>query len=241
MIIHSPFKDYYDTAAATGVDTSIVYNRTVQKTQIDKAFYADMPNCFFDKNKEIHEDTSLIRSYKNEDIQYGVFKIIGFCGKTYVGLFDTKVGANDIQEAHNLAYFGADLLNFNWRKERLRKQASPQTMIENCLLQYHNKQDDTLFKQFNAPIFEVDIRHTLSRFELKNKGLYLPTFTINTPLSIFQFYKIFDPFSAFQAIQSYVSGVLGTDVKPMIEVSNTIKIVKAGFDLKTSFRKDKKI
>jgi hypothetical protein len=67
----------------------------------------------------------------------------------------------------------------------------------------------------------------------------MPKFTVNTPLSIFQFYKVFDPYSAFQAVQSYVSGVLGGSENPMIEVSNAIKIVKAGFDLKTSFRKDK--
>jgi hypothetical protein len=41
-------------------------------------------------------------------------------------------------------------------------------------------------------------------------------------------------------VQSYVSDVLGGSENPTIEVSNAIKIVKAGFDLKTSFKKIKK-
>jgi hypothetical protein len=49
-----------------------------------------------------------------------------------------------------------------------------------------------------------------------------------------------DAFTAFQSIQSYISGILGTKENDIIEISNNSKIVKAGFDLKTSFRKDKK-
>ena len=45
--------------------------------------------------------------------------------------------------------------------------------------------------------------------------------------------------AAFQLIQSYISGVLGAKENDIIEVDNTSKILKVGFDLKTSFRKDK--
>jgi hypothetical protein len=240
MLIKSSFKDYYDAAASTGVDTSIIYNRETCQIQLEEAFYANVPVYFPDNLGEIRED-----DYSEETIDlmnqksHCLFKIIGFCGKLYVGLFNSKINNGDIHEPHRLAYFGEDILALDWRTTKRNRHPSDQNAVENVIKMFHGKQDDTLFKKFNAPIFTVDIRQPLTKYEVKNWGLYAPIFTVNTPLSIFPFYKIFDTFSAFQAIQSYISGVLGSPENPMIEVSNTTKIVKAGFDLKTSFRKDK--
>ena len=68
----------------------------------------------------------------------------------------------------------------------------------------------------------------------------LEKFEINPNLNNFKFFKVQDTFTAFQSLQTYVSGVLGTKENDIIEIDNISKIVKAGFDLKTSFRKDKK-
>ena len=43
---------------------------------------------------------------------------------------------------------------------------------------------------------------------------------------------------AFQEIEMYISGVLGINNKPTVEISDKNKIVGRGFDLKYSFRKD---
>jgi hypothetical protein len=61
---------------------------------------------------------------------------------------------------------------------------------------------------------------------------------INPNLSAFEFWKVKDPFSAFQEIQQYISGVIGTGGNEPVVTSDTYKIMAAGFDLKTSFRKD---
>jgi hypothetical protein len=57
----------------------------------------------------------------------------------------------------------------------------------------------------------------------------------NCNLRNFELYRILPPVQAHQQIYSWISGVL-TSSKPMIELSNNNKIVKAGFDTKTSFR-----
>jgi hypothetical protein len=240
MLIKSSFKDYYDAASGTGIDTSIIYTRETRQMQIENAFFEDVPTYFPDDMDEIRED-----DYSDESIalmnqkSYCQFSIIGFCGTLYVGLFNTKANAKDIHEPHRLAYFGADIKALNWSKNKRKNHTSDLTQIENVLEKWHEKQDDALFKLFNAPIFTVNIRQNLLKYEQKNWVLYTPNFRLNGPLSIFQFYKAIDPYSAFQSLQSYISGVLGEDTNPMIEVSNNTKIVKAGFDLKTSFRKDK--
>jgi hypothetical protein len=240
MLIKSTFKDYYDSAAGAGVDTSILYARETRQIQIENAFFADVPTYFPDDLGELREgdysDESVALMNQKSHCQ---FSIIGFCGTLYVGLFNSKANATDLYEPHRLAYFGAEMAALNWSKTKRKNHPSDPIQIENVLKKWHGKQDDTLFKLFNVPIFSVDIRQDLLKFEQKNWNLYTPNFTINGPLSIFQFYKAVDPYSAFQSLQSYISGVLGTSENPTIEVSNNTKIVKAGFDLKTSFRKDK--
>ena len=55
----------------------------------------------------------------------------------------------------------------------------------------------------------------------------------------FDFYKVKDSFSANQDLANYVGGVLPANVNPMIVLDDKHKILKAGFDLKSSFRKGK--
>jgi hypothetical protein len=45
---------------------------------------------------------------------------------------------------------------------------------------------------------------------------------------------------AFQEIQMFISGVLGIDENPTVEVSDKDKIISRGFDYKWSFRKEPK-
>lgn len=51
-----------------------------------------------------------------------------------------------------------------------------------------------------------------------------------------QFYKKLDPFTTHMEIQSWLSGVLPFN-KDVVDISDRDKIRKAGFDVKTSFRK----
>ena len=95
------------------------------------------------------------------------------------------------------------------------------------------------FKRLNTPVFSIPFSHHLSQYEQKYRGLHAPKFTVNPNLTAFRFFKYKDAFTTFQEIQSYLSGVLGSPEKELIEVSDRSKIIKSGFDLKTSFRNRK--
>ena len=59
----------------------------------------------------------------------------------------------------------------------------------------------------------------------------------NDPLYPIKFVSAVDPHTAFQEIQMFIGGVLGSEDPPMIEVSEKVKIASKGFDPKWSFRK----
>ena len=229
MLIKSSFKDYYDTTSGMGVDPSVIYVREPNKVQAETNFYAkDLPFL------ERYDDAS-IAAWNSRELKQ--FHIIGFCGQHIVCVTNSK-HENDVQ--YSKAYFGDDILALAWSKEKRHRQISERQAIEDCVRQFHGKKDDSLFKQFNAPVFHIDIDGPLTKYEQKNAGLYTPQYNVNICLKMFQFVKFKDAYTAFQDIQSYISGVLGSAENPIVEVSNATKIVKAGFDLKTSFRKDKK-
>ena len=68
------------------------------------------------------------------------------------------------------------------------------------------------------------------------KGEYIGLVT-NAQLKDFQFAKMKDPFTAFQDIYMYISGVLGVDAKPMVQISDKDLAHKRGHGGKYSFKK----
>lgn len=62
---------------------------------------------------------------------------------------------------------------------------------------------------------------------------------VNPPLKAFNMMNVIDPWQTWQEISMWIGGVMPGGQSPMVEVSNTSKIIKAGFDPKISFRKRK--
>jgi hypothetical protein len=62
----------------------------------------------------------------------------------------------------------------------------------------------------------------------------------NPLLKDYQFYKVFDPFFAFQELHMFIGGVLGEAHPPMAQVSDEVMKVKKGFGHKYAFKKEPK-
>jgi hypothetical protein len=238
MLIRSTFKDYYDTAAGMGVDSTLIYQRETKLVELEHQFFIDNLPAYFPNDRGEYldpYDTASIEAWNQQE--HCDFYIIGFCGTQIVCLNNTL--PDTIDNGNRMAYFGEEILKLDWSKKKRYRQPSSQQVIEDCLHQFHGKANFGLFKQLNTPIFSISLRSRLSQYEQKCQGLYAPKFTINPNLAAFRFFKYKDAFTTFQEIQSYLSGVLGSPEADTIEVSDRSKIVKAGFDLKTSFRKRK--
>jgi len=87
-----------------------------------------------------------------------------------------------------------------------------------------------LHRHFNSPVIRVKYTNPEKYYGKEQ------VFIVNPILRDLQFARCRNPFSVFQDIQSYISGVLGCNEKPITQVSDEIKIAKHGMD-KTSFRK----
>jgi hypothetical protein len=215
MLIQSSFSDYYDGVASSGIDTTIRYRRETTKLKAESPFMID----------------HLPRDFLNDAYPWEhnfTFNLIGFCGVQIVTLTHGDT-----------VHFGEEILALKWSTQKRHRKPSNYQVVTDCMQRFNQRSDNTLFQKFNVPVFITDILSYPTNYEFKHPGLYLPTFTLNPQLSGLKFYQYKDAYSAFQDIQSYISGVLGVDTQPTIELSDKSKIIKAGFDPKTSFRKGK--
>lgn len=118
-------------------------------------------------------------------------------------------------EGETKYHYDSSTVDFNiGRWDRKRKDA----FFDLDYTRYGN-----IFREYNVPIFI-----------LGNKQLIL-----NPCLKDIDFMRIKDPYTCFQEIFMYKSGVLGNPEKDIIEISDKDKIKQHGFDNK-SFKKEKK-
>ena len=88
--------------------------------------------------------------------------------------------------------------------------------------------------------FKVNITERQHTFLIENKVTIViigkDEIIFNGKLSDYQFYKVFDPYTCYQELDTWLSGVLAYPQNIMIEVGNESKIQKHGFDSKYGFR-----
>lgn len=105
-----------------------------------------------------------------------------------------------------------------------------------CAVEYFDK-----FKaaQNNYESMFVDSGHPIFVLDTWRNKKYKYPLTYNASLKEFKFFKIFSTALAYQEIAMYLGGVLGQANPTIPDISNNDMIEAKGFDLKTSFRKDK--
>lgn len=232
MYIISKQKDYYDgVAGTTGIDKTIVYERqmtVIDGNDIPKIFrggYRD-PSPFYKlTNTHIKKELSMV--YLHTEPFF-----IGFCGKLYIGW---KL----YSEGKVLPYGDKELITtITYDNENMKKLVEKRSFsgnFEDNLNSVLSYDPIEIFRSLNTPSFVYD-----ADYDRKSWDRYWrnhPKFIINPLLKEYQFYKIFDTFTAFQEIQMFLGGVLGSGEKEIVEVADKYKIGQHGFD-KWSFRRE---
>lgn len=217
MLIVSKFHDYYDTALSTGVDKTIVYER--------KEWRLKIPDFF--RTKDTYTKRFVFSYYGKESLN---FNIIGFCGKLYPLLtYKEDLWCGDkITNFYNFH----DFENFLIEKKVKISGGENYFVYENVekrwnkLIEFCNKDHEKFFLDNKIVCFVTD-----------NSDYRNPVLRINCCLKKYDFVKVKDPYTAFQDIMMYISGVLGTPNRPMIEIEDVVRLEAHGFDKKISFRK----
>lgn len=224
MRIISSFHDYYDSVMRHGMDRTCVYLREEVALEVP-AFCrhsGQWPWRFHVQRIE------LIRFW------------VGFCGQLIPGVYSSTYAYQSDRFHYSLEH----LLGYTQSLKMNLSKHSRKDFEERCSRAFEfptgygqSSRDeaarmrdylDNLFLSHKVPVFMVSPFHGHSGFPI----------ILNPKLGMVDFQKVKDPFSAFQEIHGYLSGVLGVTHMPIeLPVPDEIKAASRGHGDKYSFRK----
>ena len=240
MMIIAKKKDYYDgVAGSTGIDKTVVYDRQISEfdgNDIPTLFHKEMYGWRSGKDNPFYMlgNTHVKKEFRKRYPCTAYF-IIGFCGKLYIGwkLYNVDELTNDYNNVITTITYDLELM-----KDIFEPKSYGGVFVDNYnyIVNYDAME---LFRKFKTPcfVFDYDFGRThvdTSRFRWEG---HHNKFIVNPLLKDYEFPKIFDAFQAFQEIQMFLGGVLGSNEKNIIEISDKDKIASHGFN-KWSFRKE---
>jgi hypothetical protein len=229
MRIISKFKDYYDGALAFGQDKSVVFVRNDEsvdaKQKGNEILSSVVPK--FSINTKRKKDTW---------IAFAPVMVV-FCGKLYRGMMCKRKtvlpfvkGEFPKPDEHEVKVF-YDIAEL---EEYLALYEMKVPEEKRYYWQTDRNSDNVkafLSAQGTPELSEYCIAHryvTLAYFE---------DFSVEYgPLAKTQFYKILDPFAAYQELDMFISGTLPQSTAMPIQIEDKYRIAQHGFD-KYSFRK----
>jgi hypothetical protein len=252
MRIISKFKDYYDSAASLGVEMSTVFTRLSPELVGTVGYKDSVP---FPEEFTILRKMSKhrIQSYSVKDCSLDFCTLyVGFCGKIYPGV---RVEIRDSSKLDyplisSKVFYSKDSLEkyiylnkFDIRTDthlfRFRMSLEP----------FKDKHTQDILKEFFHVGYEfqyplkcaLEKKWVIFMYEsyYTNFSTSREVLIHNPKLSDVEFFKVFDPHTAFQEIEMFISGVLGAPNKEPLLISDKDRIQQHGFD-KRSFRKDAK-
>lgn len=219
MKLNSDFHDYYDYAVGYGIDENVYFNRFSKEVEIDIKPRFDFPS---------HLNVGLL----------------GFCGmiypfieiKKFTEKYDPEYDFAFESEEFEIAelFYAYSLEEFKAKEEEWEDFSDDfgyydyreQIKIKQFFVDWHY-QNDEIFLEHKVPIWVIKLDRN------QNCGI------INPKLKDYGFERIKDSFTTFQEISMYLSNIL-VEQKEIAEIEDKFKIEQYGFDLKKSFRKEKK-
>ena len=216
MKLHTDFHDYYDNAVGYGIDENVFYSRFTKEVEI------------------------LIKSpFDHAGVGGG---LLGFCGTIYPFILFVKYEKSEIVDryyAYNVEEYEKkadewrnDSFHFSrrfgdkYRKMQSKRRENQKRKVKKFFNDWHS-QSNEIFLELKVPIWTVRLGVN------QGKGI------INPRLKDYGFDRIKDSFTAFQEISMYLSNIM-VEQKDVAVIEDKFRIEQHGFDLKKSFRKNKK-
>lgn len=258
MRIISNFRDYYDSAQATGQDQTLVYKRFVkeQKCESSKfpAYSLELYSYGYGNSLELY-------SYDYGNLG-GDISTIGFCGKIYCvirlevsavdGLLDkvnkakpkycytlddvNKFVEANWKEEYVDEYYGKNTADEWSKKKRLWTRTQTVNNFKHRFEEWEKMRDQhaDYFVKHECPIFTVERTDACDR-EARRWNKERISIKFNAPLKGFEFFRVFEAYAAYQELMMYL-GSQAEPRKPIPPISDETMAEIKGFD-KWSFRK----
>lgn len=228
MRIISDFKDYYDSAAAYGIDTTVIYQR--KRTPL---FVPELVSLF----EDMPRNSDFGKYWAEMWLQ-----VVVVAGKGYplVTINEGRPGEKVISRWYDLEMLNRHIANHPKREffqTRFGGWDGPDRGWSNHYAMSYAGLKVAFAKVRNMDLSHVCIDHCAPvALIVWDKRKIEPNLILNPNLSELRFQQVMDPYTAFQEIDMYLSGVLGQSANPMVAISDQDRIAKHGFD-KWSFRK----
>lgn len=233
MRIISKFHDYYDSVQGIGYDPDLIYHRVQDQNVLELDTIRSewrkpkfiMPFDMPQLSESFFEYINLTK-WRNTLPSDCTLYLIGFCGKYYLVLRHAGDPPQNFFDEDSVVeyysqYCADNKFKYNWF-ELFGK------LGESKIKPFHDEIEP--FRCINCPVFSIELKSYYSVF-FERKII-----TINPSLADFQFYRLFDTYTAYQEIAMFISGVLGWPENDMIKISDTDMRDAKGFD-EYSFKK----
>lgn len=224
MIIHSKFRDYYDSALSLGRDETLHFVRESVSCVVSQDDLSWMPTG----SSRWGTHRAMPVSYDN-DMYFSVF-VVGFCGKLYYGIeaTDLRFGGTKKKFFFDNGFKGL-FETFDDEKNKVAKTIELTKGLMSFCKKNNQLQRDNVFVEYGVPYFSIDVGEGQDIFRSSRTLTKLPI------LKDYGFQRVKDPFTAMQEISMYLGGVLPRQEREVINISDKDRIAQHGFD-KFSFR-----
>lgn len=237
MRIISDFHDYYDCVQAQGQDLSVVWMRKPKEISIIKK---ERARWTFTETFPFPTCGATTLHHWHRDYFWCYQTTIGFCGKIYPLLELNILGHEESTICYNLEEVDS-FMESNFKEKQLKayrqtkgfskqwsscyRRTSFSKFFDECR-QKQSAYEDKWFRENRCPVF-------VARFRPRSQS---STVTLNAELKKWEFYRIFDTYSAFQEIYSFMSA-LAVPIEAIPEIDDVTMAEAKGFN-KWSFRKE---
>jgi len=241
MRLISSFKDYYDAVQGTDLDRSVVYVRETKQLE-------GWGNCFGRFRLYRDNSRSILNTARSDYRIDGA--LVAFCGRAYPAIvFDPvhltsdrgdKLTQHVCYSLEQIDKFVETYQSKKYLEEVYLNENKYHTETRRSIDGYFTREQEDLDRNQNI-VLEYQLKHRCPVFVdrlSREIGKENERVTILNPnLKQYQFFKIFDTYSAFQEIRMFMNN-LAFPEKQIPEVSDEDLLTAKGFD-KFSFRKDK--
>jgi len=251
MKIISKFHDYYDIGLSYGIDPLITYKRSkkiikinhkkINKEKTEHTKHFENAQNFFSFNKRYTYRPFFFNKRKTDYLDVDSFGCLCLCGKIYP-FIKCKISTYQSKYSNKFEYIytlddldelitksKSDDIYYDYFKSDSKyviNRTDYDLLFNHSKgIKYNDLIDSHIY--YDSPIFIYEYGHL--------------TFNviINPILKEFEFYKVLDPYTMFQNLSMFMSGILGNKENKAIDISDRDLKYKKGFDEK-SFRKEPK-
>lgn len=227
MRIISKHHDYYDSCLAYGQDESVVYSRSTQEFDVRGKDIPTILQTLRDICQKDDRTRYLDCDLSDKKFRYKFEPIsLFFCGKLYNGfeVVKTPKGSTKVESSDYIWNVNECISLFDSLGEYLNKRTwmwSNHTKRDVIGLWYTPSQPNIEFMIENKVTCVLVTRHKI---------------VIDPCLKNLQFYRVFDSYSAYQELDTWISGTLSYPQNMMVSIGDKYRIEQHGFDMKYGFR-----